>query len=193
MKKTIFLTLLALATISCKAQNTIIDLVDRCNHDSNYRNGSTYLKDTHNLYLPFVGTWKWTEGNRELTLTLIKQTKYHYTRGNYNYYDDRIVGFYNYKENGVVLASTINDNLNNEYGIKVQLNLDCGSNLYVVNFEDVLKNKDYEGWVELIADNRIKFHLKEDTHMQIQREGYPALPPRYVGNTFPLDIVLIKQ
>ena len=192
MKKIIYI-LIIFISISCKAQNNIIDLVDVCNHTLYTNNGNLYLKDVNNLYAPYVGTWNWTEGNREFVLTLIKQTKFHYNQGNDNYYEDRIVGYYVYKENGVVLASTANDNLNEDYGVKVNFDLDCYAKLSSTRMQDVLKNKNYDGWIELLSPTSIKFHFKDDTHMRMQREGYPDIAPQYHGNTFPLDMVLIKQ
>ncbi len=160
MNKIFFLTIVALFTISCKAQNNIINLIERCNNNFSTTNGSVYLKDISNIYIPFIGTWKWTEGNREFILTLIKQTKYHYNQGIENYYEDRIVGYYIYKENGAVIASTANDNLNKDYGVKVNFDLDCGRNyLSSIRFEDVLKNKNYDGWIELLSPTSIKFHF----------------------------------
>lgn len=193
MKKIFYIAILVLLSIVCKAQSTVINLIDRCNQQLYKTSGNLYLKDVNNLYAPYVGTWKWTAGNREFVLTLLKQTKYHYNTGNFNYFEDRIVGFYIYKENGVVLATTVNDNLNDDYGVKVSFDLDCYSKLSSTGLEDVLKNKNYDGWIELLSPTSIKFHFKDDTHIRIHREGYPPLEPQYHGNTFPLDMVLIKQ
>ncbi len=192
MKKIYNIIFIALISISCKSQSNTINLIERCSQNYSNTNGTVYLKDLSNLYTPFVGTWKWTEGNRELTLTLIKQTKFHYNQGSDNYYKDRIVGYYIYKENGVALINTTTDNLSDDYGVKVDFDIDCYSQL-VGSIDDIPKNKRYDGWIELLSPSTIKFHFKEDTHMRIQKEGYPALPPRYVGNTFPLEMILTKQ
>lgn len=123
MKKIIKTIVLFLTISSCKAQSNVINITDWCNNQTSETNGSLYLKDINNLYAPYIGTWKWTQSNREFTLTLIKQTKFHYNEGNDNFYRDRIVGYYVYKENGVELINTINDNLNDDYGVKVYFNL----------------------------------------------------------------------
>lgn len=178
---------------SCKAQNTVIDLVDRCNHNPLTRdNGSLYLKDVNNLYTPYIGTWKWTQDNREFVLTLIKQTKYHYNRGILNYYEDRIVGYYVYKENGVVLIDTSNDNLNNESYMGVKFSLDCYSGLGG-DIRDILKNKSYASSLEILSPTQIRFRGDDDTHIRSQKEGQPPLQPQFVGTTFPLEMVLTKQ
>ena len=88
----IFLLITILAFLGCKSQTNIIDLHNRCNYTNyNDTNGSTYLKDISNIYEPYIGTWKWTEGNKEMVLTLLKQTKYHVnTYSNNNYYEDSL-------------------------------------------------------------------------------------------------------
>ena len=108
----IFLLITILAFLGCKSQTNIIDLHNRCNYTNyNDTNGSTYLKDISNIYEPYIGTWKWTEGNREMVLTLIKQIKFHKVTNTSNFYQDRLVGYYIYKENGVVLANNSNENI----------------------------------------------------------------------------------
>ncbi|KFE99957.1 hypothetical protein IX39_04735 [Chryseobacterium formosense] len=75
----IVLLIITVFTLSCKGQTNIIDLVERCNYtDYNDSDGNTYLKDISNIYPQYVGTWKWFSGNKEMTLVLIKQTKFHY-------------------------------------------------------------------------------------------------------------------
>ncbi len=192
MKKIIKTIVLFLTISSCKAQSNVINITDWCNNQTSETNGSLYLKDINNLYAPYIGTWKWTQSNREFTLTLIKQTKFHYNEGNDNFYRDRIVGYYVYKENGVELINTINDNLNDDYGVKVYFNLDCYSD-FVGKIKDVLKNKVYRSWFEVISPTQIKFHGKDDTHIRSQKEGQPPLQPQFVGTTFPLEMVLTKQ
>lgn len=120
----IFLLIIALLTINCKSQSTIVNLTETDQYDLDTSNGNVYMKDVNNLMSPYIGTWKWTQGNKEMILTLIKQTKYHYSEGVFNYYEDRIVGYYIYKENGVIIADTSGDNLNSDYDAKVHFVLD---------------------------------------------------------------------
>lgn len=187
------LIILLSISYSCKAQNNIINIVEKCNHAPlTTTNGSLYLKDINNLYTPYIGTWKWTETNREFTLTLIKQTKYHYNQGIDNYYEDRIVGYYSYKENGIVLINTSNDNLNNESFMGVLFSLDCYSSLGG-DIRDTLKNKFYASSLEILSATQIRFRGKDDTEIRTQKEGLPPLEPQYVGTSFPLEMVLTKQ
>ncbi|WP_396153203.1 DUF6705 family protein [Flavobacterium sp.] len=187
------LLILLCSTWSCKAQSNIINITEKCNHvPLTKTNGSLYLKDINNLYAPYIGTWKWTQGNREFILTLIKQTKYHYNRGIQNYYKDRIVGYYAYKENGIELINTSNDNLNNESFMGVLYSLDCYSGLGG-DIRDILKNKFYASSLEILSPTQLRFRGKDDTHIRSQKEGQTPLQPQYLGTTFPLDMVLIKQ
>lgn len=190
MKNIIIITLLISSLWSCKAQTNVINYTDWCNNQTDETNGSLYLKDINNLYLPFVGTWKWTQGNKEFTLTLIKQTSYHNTLGNSDYYEDRIVGYYVYKENGVEIINTSNDNLN-DYLPKVEYSLDCGSNVGG-NIKDVAKNKYYRTLIEIISPTQMQFNAKEDTHIRRVKEGVPQ-ETVYAGNSFPMQMTLNKQ
>lgn len=180
-------------TCGCKAQSSIINITERCNNTTlSETDGQLYLKDINNLYGNYIGTWKWQEGSREFILTLIKQTMFHYNRGNDNYYEDRIVGYYIYKENGVELINTSDDNLNNDYGVKVYFHLDCYSTLSG-NVNDTIKNKIYDSWFEVISATQIRFKGKERENFRIQKEGRLPPPPIYDGNSFPLDMILTKQ
>ena len=191
--KIFLITTCLISTIwSCKAQTNVINITEWCNNQTSETNGSLYLKDINNLYAPYLGTWKWTEGNREFTLTLLKQTKYHYNQGIDNYYEDRIVGYYTYKENGVELINTSNDNLTDSYNIKVDYRFNCRSKLSGL-IKDIAKNKRYLSWFEIISPTQIRFKGKEEEDGRVQKEGMPPPPVVYVGNSFPLDMVLTKQ
>ena len=158
----------------------------------NRSNGNLYLKDISDVYAPYIGTWKWTEGNKEMTLTLIKQTKYHInTYGNDNYYTDRLVRFYIYKENGIVLINTTNDDLNKDYGLNVSFNILCDSTINSSSFEDIFRNISYEVKLEKLSPTQMKFMGKtgENTYYR------PRTGTIYYqsGTTFPLDMVFTKQ
>ena len=142
MKTTILSLFISLLSIHCTGQTNIIDLIDRCNHTPiDHKSGNTYLKDTTNEIDKYTGTWKWTSGNREFTLTLIKQVKYHYNQRNNNYYEDRLMGYYQYRENGVLIADTSSDDLSQDYGAKVHFGLNCHSQITSLSFDDYLKKK----------------------------------------------------
>ncbi len=68
-------------------------------------NGS-YYKDDANKMNPWVGTWKYTNGNTEFKIVFTKLSGFHMTPlltgSNLNYYTDILNGGYYYKENGIV-------------------------------------------------------------------------------------------
>ncbi len=179
-------------TISCKAQTNVINITERCNNTPlNRTGGELYLKDINNLYANYIGTWKWQEGNREFIIILIKQTKYHYNQRINNYFEDRIVGYYIYKENNIELINTSNDDIT-IFSPNVDYKLDCYSKL-AGSINDVIKNKIYDSWFEIISPTQIRFKGKEREHLRYKKEGMPNPPPVYAGNSFPLNMVLIKQ
>ncbi|MXS70986.1 hypothetical protein GSF70_07130 [Flavobacteriaceae bacterium W22] len=184
--------LITIVSLSCKGQTNIIDIADRCNHLPLERNnGSTYMKDISNVYAPYVGTWKWSSGNKEMTLVLIKQTKFHYTQHTHNYYEDRLVGYYIYKENGVVLADTSGDNLQDDVGIAVSFDISCDSTVDTGFFVDRKKEKVISVVLEILSPTQMKFKGKIDQHSSYVSPTKPRT--LYTGSTFPLDMVFTKQ
>ncbi|KIC62121.1 DUF6705 family protein [Chryseobacterium taiwanense] len=186
----IVLIFILIFSIQCKSQNNVIDLKDRCNHSPLNRNdGNLYTKDISNIYDPFIGVWKWISGNREMTLTLIKQNKYQYQSGITNYYEDRLVGYYVYKENGITLIDTSGDNLMQNY-VRVLFGIYCNGTVGSDVFEDVKKEKNFSVKLETLSPTQMKFTGKvgEGTY-HIGR----TLTNVYLGSTFPLEMVFTKQ
>ncbi|MFC7348989.1 DUF6705 family protein [Chryseobacterium zhengzhouense] len=178
--------------LQCKSQTQIVNLTD-CDSYINDSSGDYYRKDVNNVFSPYEGIWRWTQGNKEFTLTLIKQ-KHHYTQyANYNYYEDRLVGYYQYKENGVLIADTSSDDLNKDYSPKVIFNLNCHSRIVSLSFKDYKKNKNYIVLLEKISPTQIKFTGKEEGDVLVSRSAPGTYAPIYGGNTFPLNMVLTKQ
>ena len=79
--KNIFLTLLLIISISCKAQ-----IVDVNTSPLRMTQGGYYAKDSNNEFDPFLGTWEATWNNKKITLYLSKVT--------HHYIDDVILGYY---------------------------------------------------------------------------------------------------
>lgn len=71
----------------------------------------TYIKDIYNTFTPFLGTWKYQNGNEILIVKLEKVTQYYYPE--YGNYDDFIKGNYSYTLDGGVtyITNTIDTNL----------------------------------------------------------------------------------
>ncbi|MGO4707587.1 DUF6705 family protein [Chryseobacterium sp. 2TAF14] len=195
MKNIFLLSILIFFSVQCKAQNNIIALTN-CNKKYDHSTGDYYLKDTTNEMNKYEGVWKWSSGNREFILTLIKQVKHHYREtGNDNYYEDRLVGYYTYKENGTIIADTSSDtNLSTDYGMKVMFILNCHFQIASIAFNDYKKYKEFEVLLENISPTQIKMNMFEREHVITIRNGIqiPAEMPQG-GSTFPMEMILTKQ
>lgn len=106
VSKNIFIILFVSFSIQCKAQSPIIDLQDR---DGTRLDGA-YYKDVYNKLNPFEGTWLYTNGTTSLKIVLIKK----YIKPAGNYFQDLIIGEYQYIENGVEKFNSLTD-LNTVY------------------------------------------------------------------------------
>ncbi|WP_293894461.1 DUF6705 family protein [Flavobacterium sp.] len=105
MKKTIYFALTILVT-SCYAQTDVINIIDK----DGTRNTDAYYQDQNNLLDSYEGTWVYTNGTTALKIVLIKKTQQY----NGKYYEDLIIGEYQYIENGVEKINTLSD-INIEY------------------------------------------------------------------------------
>lgn len=97
--KYIFKLTIILLALSCKAQSPVVPI-------DTYRQDTTlgaYFKDLNNELNPFVGTWKYTNGNTFFTITIAKEEMIY----NGKYYEDLLVGEYRYVENGVEKVNTL--------------------------------------------------------------------------------------
>lgn len=87
-------------TINISYSQTIKDL-SQFHNDSqrdNYNIGVIcYYKDIANNFAPFIGQWKYVDGNRTFIMQLWKETQYpisEHTNGDIMYYSDLIFGHY---------------------------------------------------------------------------------------------------
>lgn len=104
MKNIIYISILLLFTNIAYAQFNIINL-DQYPNNGNL--DGNYFKDNTNLLDNYIGVWQWTDGNKELTFYLYKDSEVPFNnpmRGDYAM--DLIFGYYTYKENGVSLIDT---------------------------------------------------------------------------------------
>lgn len=104
--KSLILTTLLLITINCKAQSPIIDIIDL----DGTRQTNAYYKDVNNLLNPYAGTYVYTNGNTIFKIVFVKKVLQYNTQ----YYEDLIIGEYQYIENGVEKANTLS-NINTTY------------------------------------------------------------------------------
>ncbi|MEM6516378.1 MAG: DUF6705 family protein, partial [Bacteroidota bacterium] len=87
-------------SFNCLAQSPILPLEEWDNEQSN-----AYYKDLNNELNPFEGIWLYTNGNNSWKIHLEKQIMVF----NNNYYEDLIVGEYQYKINGLVVINTLSN------------------------------------------------------------------------------------
>jgi hypothetical protein len=71
------------------------------------RIAGVYYKDVHSSLNPFVGTWLYTNGSTSLKIVLVKKTPSSFG----DYYEDLIIGEYQYIKNGEEKINTLS-NLN---------------------------------------------------------------------------------
>ena len=116
MKNTLKIIVLSAMTITCKAQTPIIDIDDNQGYDVN----GAYYKDTKNQLNPFEGTYIYTNGTTSLKIVLQKKTM---SNMNGFYYEDLIIGEYQYIENGIEKRNTLNK-LNINYSDKKNHSID---------------------------------------------------------------------
>ncbi|MXS70988.1 hypothetical protein GSF70_07140 [Flavobacteriaceae bacterium W22] len=126
-----------------------------------------------------------------MTLVLIKQTKYHYYNNTDNYYEDRLVGYYIYKENGIIIVDTSTDNLESDFDLNVSFDITCDSTVNTAMFIDVKKEKMISVGLEILSPTQMKFDGEIDQHSSyINGDKQRTL---YSGSTFPLQMIFTKQ
>ncbi|MBN9282822.1 MULTISPECIES: DUF6705 family protein [unclassified Flavobacterium] len=100
--KTILTILLVSFFLSCKTQ-TIIPIAGEYNPQK-YKSG-TYNKDVDNDFDKYVGTWRFQQGNASLIIVFKKIVHDYFAKG--NFYEDLLVGEYQYIINGVEIVNTL--------------------------------------------------------------------------------------
>lgn len=113
--KTIQILLITFLTIACKAQTPIINILD----DDGSSISGAYYKDVNNLLDQYEGTYLYTNGTTSFKIVLVKKTM----QFNGEYYEDLIIGEYQYIENGVEIVNTLSE-LNFTYSNQRRHNID---------------------------------------------------------------------
>ncbi len=101
MIKKLKIIILLLLSINCKAQTSIINIID---DDGSEINGA-YYKDIDSLLDPFEGTYIYTNGTTIFKMVLVKKVQQY----NSQYYEDLIIGEYQYIKDGVQIANTLSE------------------------------------------------------------------------------------
>jgi len=101
--KNIFLLSIILLSFSCKAQEYPLNT-----RFSTIPNNS-YLKDTNNELLPYIGTWKANFDNKEITIKVDKIDHHLVDYVNHKFYRDVLFIRYSIKNSqGAIIKSTLN-------------------------------------------------------------------------------------
>jgi hypothetical protein len=115
MKTLIKIIIIALLSITCRAQNPVIDIIGSRMGQPN----GHYVKDMNFHLNPFQGTYLYTNGNTSLKIVLVKKERQY----NGRYYEDLIIGEYQYIENGIEKVNTLNQ-INTVYNDQRSHNID---------------------------------------------------------------------
>lgn len=111
--RNIFITIIVLAFNFSYAQSPIFSLEGRNPYETV---DGAYYKDLFNVLDNFEGTWLYTDGNTSLKIVLVKKPMFF----NGDYYEDFMIGEYQYIENGVEKInrlSFLNQNLGYDHKI----------------------------------------------------------------------------
>ena len=98
--KNIILLIAITFTLSCKAQQTTVNITTLDYHNDN---SNKYFKDIDGLYNPFLGTWEYTTGTTTFRVVLVKNKIISNTI--LNYAEDEIEGKFYLIEN----AGSVNE------------------------------------------------------------------------------------
>ncbi|MGV7108186.1 DUF6705 family protein, partial [Flavobacterium sp. U410] len=119
-----------------------------------------YYKDVNNLLDAFEGTFVYTNGFTQLKIKLVKKVQ----QFNGRYYEDLIIGEYQYIENGTEIVNTLDD-IDLTYINQHQHNI----------FGNMLVDKNYPRWICLACgsnENRLTLGIMDNIS---DRFGYLIL------------------
>lgn len=112
MKKIITLLLLVLTTVSTSYSQPTMALEKGIN-EYPWAETGVYYKDLYNVLDPFVGTYTYTNPATNTSFKIILQKKTSSLFG--SFYQDMLIGTYQYIENGVTKVDELNDLITNNY------------------------------------------------------------------------------
>lgn len=189
MKKLIKTTIIILFFNTAIAQNIIN--VNSTNTSMDVPAG-TYLKDIDHTFDPFLGTWKYQNGNEILIIKLEKVEQH--LDAEYGTYEDFIKGNYSYSTDGgaTYVVNTILQNIGNNDPLINPLFSSGPITPSKINFLyiDVIYQKDAWATFTFQNNNYQQLHLKLDN---ISRGYvYPETPPS-PAFSIPNNVVLTKQ
>jgi hypothetical protein len=120
MKKIILIITIGLIFYNCKAQTPVLNMEIDTKYDAP---NNSYYKDINNELNNFEGTWLYTNGSTSLKLKLVKSTQYF----NGSFYEDLLIGGYQYIKDGVEKINTLTDANDSSIGRNASIR---GNNIY---------------------------------------------------------------
>ncbi|MBN9283291.1 MULTISPECIES: DUF6705 family protein [unclassified Flavobacterium] len=111
MKVSIYSLIFVCTIFNIYPQTPIIDMY------GNEKFGGTegaYYKDVNGFNDQYVGTWLYSNDGNSFKITFVKKLMFYNVTGPKNYYEDYLIGEYQYIENGVEKVNTLS-NLNNSF------------------------------------------------------------------------------
>ncbi|WP_298154952.1 DUF6705 family protein [Flavobacterium sp.] len=106
MKNILYTLLFFLLSAESYSQTEVDMAADATNHD--IKSGTQYIKDINNYFGPFLGDWRYVDGNKEFRLHITKVSKTHiyFPAFNINYYTDELKIRYEKYESGLLIFSS---------------------------------------------------------------------------------------
>ncbi len=192
--KTIYLTFAILfVSFNIHAQIPIINTIDVNGIATRMDSPTgTYLKDINFTFEPFLGVWKYQNGNEILIIKLEKVEQY--LDPEFSTYYDFIKGNYSYSNDGgnTFVVNTIQQNIGNN-NPEINPLYSGGPNnptKDIYAFRDVIYQKN--AWANFTFQN----NNYQQLHLKLENKSggfiYPATPPN-PAFCIPNNVVLIKQ
>lgn len=187
LMKKLLIILIPVLFINMACSQTIIDMAS--NRDNKHlEKGQYYIKDIGNYRDPYVGTWKYVNGNQEFRITLTKVDKHRFllTDSNIDYYMDALNLTYQKFQNGSLIYGSGNkynpDGIIKEFG------------KLFMSFQD------YERYSEvfplkltLIPQSNGSYKMNFKLDMFEQRNQYVEDNPGASFFSVPNDIIMTKM
>lgn len=188
MKKIILTFVLVIISFTNNAQTQIVDIETYTDYPAP---AGTYLKDISHTFDPFLGTWKYQNGNEILIIKLEKVEMYLDTQN--GIYEDFIKGNYSYStDNGITfVVNTIQQNFGNN-NPDINPIYSCGLETPIKDrmpFYDIIYQKNAYATFTFQNNNFNQLHLK------LENKGGGYMPGTAPNPAFciPNNVVLIKQ
>lgn len=192
MKHLTLIIISALITLSCKAQSSIVGYNTFSVPDN------AYCKDLNNDLDKFTGTWKYVDGNTELTTVIEKEEQVF----NGDYYIDKLRGQYKYIKDGVEVINTLSNDMNLHPVISGTGLWDNNSNIFELGLRDPDKLRaTYKLTLKFLGNSSLSAPIKMEWSL-MQTGFYGSYVPGETPPTateldqtirLPINVVLIKQ